>query len=121
MSPASNDEDDVPFKDRAKHAAYCNARNLKVRAEWFASQGGRCVKCGSTERLECDHIDRTSKTGRDAHKVRSWSLARRVVELAKYQVLCHECHLTKTIAENKLDPSKRAQIERDIYKRHRTD
>jgi hypothetical protein len=82
------------------------------RAAWIASQGGKCVKCGGTDRLECDHIVRNGKVG---HSIWHWSQARRDAELLKCQVLCHECHLTKTMAENKVDPSYRRKYEREIY------
>jgi len=62
------------------------------RAEFFADK--ECVKCGSTDRLELDHIDPEAKV---SHRIWSWSAARREVEIAKCQVLCHECHLFKTV------------------------
>lgn len=105
----------MPYADKAKQSQYQNERNKRIRREWFAAQGGKCVLCGSGERLECDHIDRATKPGPDAHKVWSWSKARMDVELAKCQVLCHDCHLTKTMAENQVDPRCRRDYERQIY------
>lgn len=64
------------------------------RAEWFA--GKRCAQCGSTEHMEIDHIDPAKKV---AHQVWSWTEPRRLAELAKCQVLCHDCHLAKTTAD----------------------
>ena len=64
------------------------------RAAWFA--GKCCVACGSSERLELDHIFPATKV---THAVWSWSEARRAEELAKCQPLCHECHKSKTIGE----------------------
>lgn len=64
------------------------------RAEYF--DGKSCVKCGSTRNLELDHIDPSQKT---SHRIWTWSPERRAAELAKCQVLCHDCHLEKTSAE----------------------
>lgn len=65
------------------------------RAAWIASRGGRCVQCGSSERLEIDHIDPKTKAFNPANL---WTRRREVrdAELAKCQVLCHDCHLDKT-------------------------
>lgn len=55
-----------------------------------------CVKCGSTERLELDHIDRATKV---SNSIWSWSEPRRLKEIEKCQVLCYDHHLEKTITE----------------------
>lgn len=108
--------DDVPHKDPAVYAAYQrryqNARQHKLKADWIHSQGGKCAKCGSKDKLEVDHKDRTSK---ESHRIWSWSAARRVIELLKCWVLCHECHLTKTMEENRVDPTYRRSYEREVY------
>jgi len=64
------------------------------RFVWL-NANGPCVKCGSDEDLEVDHIDPSLKID---HKVWSWSDVRRSAELAKCQVLCHKCHARKTAA-----------------------
>ena len=64
------------------------------RAEFFA--GKSCVRCGSCERLELDHIDPKTKT---THAIWSWRYDRRMEEIAKCQVLCHDCHLKKSASE----------------------
>ena len=64
------------------------------RAEWMA--GKSCVKCGSTQSLEVDHIDPAQKV---AHTIWSWAIPRRDAELAKCQVLCTPCHKEKTRAD----------------------
>jgi hypothetical protein len=65
------------------------------RAAWFA--GKQCVKCGSTESLELDHIDPATKV---SHSIWSWTAERREAELAKCQVLCRKCHQEKSLTEN---------------------
>lgn len=66
------------------------------RAAWIADNGP-CRQCGSSDRLEVDHIDPEQKK----HKISalwSWSAARRAAELAKCQVLCFRCHKDKSAA-----------------------
>lgn len=67
------------------------------RIEWF-SKNGPCSKCGSLDRLELDHVDPKDKIH---HCIWSWSEERREAELSKCQVLCHNCHLEKSISETK--------------------
>lgn len=57
--------------------------------------GGKCIKCGSTERLEFDHVDPTTKI---ASISRMWTASseRLQAELAKCQLLCYDCHRQKT-------------------------
>lgn len=55
-----------------------------------------CVKCGSKERLELDHINPETKID---HKIWSWKESRRIEELAKCQILCYNCHKEKTTLE----------------------
>lgn len=66
-----------------------------VEKHGFA-ENGPCRQCGSTEDLELDHIDPTTKI---SHAVWSWSEQRRAEELKKCQVLCHNYHETKTLKQ----------------------
>tara|TARA_Y100000593_G_scaffold90405_1_gene176766 strand:- start:4201 stop:4629 length:429 start_codon:yes stop_codon:yes gene_type:complete len=63
----------------------------KRREAFF--DGKSCARCGSTDRMELDHIDPSKKVH---HAIWSWSKVRRREELSKCQVLCHECHSAKT-------------------------
>src|SRR5665213_4211804 len=65
------------------------------RADFFTDK--QCISCGSTEQLQLDHIDPSTKID---HKIWYWSQVRREVELAKCQVLCRPCHEAKTAIEN---------------------
>lgn len=76
---------------RAYHRQWMRRR----RDEWFAANGP-CVQCGSWERLELDHVNPAEK---EHHAVWSWRKDRREAELAKCQVLCHDCHLAKSNRE----------------------
>lgn len=65
------------------------------KAKWL-KENGPCRHCGSSEKLEVDHIDRQSKKD---HRVWSWKKERRESELLKCQVLCKDCHKIKTSKE----------------------
>lgn len=82
------------YKDKEVDRAYHREWVRKRRASFF--HGKCCVKCGSIQRLELDHIDPKTKV---THAIWTWSEERRNNELAKCQVLCHDCHMTKTLAE----------------------
>lgn len=77
---------------------YMRKRHTTMRKEAVAAFGGKCVKCGSTEKLEFDHIDRTKKE-HNLNRVWSLSKERRELELAKCQLLCQPCHQKKTLTE----------------------
>lgn len=78
--------------------AFRNEELQRRRREWIESQGGRCVKCGSTRQLEVDHKDRSTKS-MDPTNIWGLSKEKRELELAKCQVLCWECHYKKTFEE----------------------
>jgi len=67
------------------------------RLDWVLANGP-CKHCGSSEKLEVDHIKREYKT---MHTASIWSRRKEVrdKELANCQVLCKACHLKKTISE----------------------
>lgn len=74
----------------------------KRRQDWIDSQGGVCVVCGSDDRLEVDHIDRSLKTMEPAS---IWSRKEEVreKELENCQVLCYTHHLEKTNDEKEAE------------------
>lgn len=84
----------MPMSSPQAQKEYQRLWMAKRRADFF--NGKVCVLCGSTEELELDHIDPSTK---EHHSIWSWSETRRSVELAKCQVLCFACHLKKSIAE----------------------
>lgn len=57
--------------------------------------GGVCVVCGTTERLEFDHIDPSTKLFDIA---KGWARAEKIVleELEKCQLLCKQHHDEKS-------------------------
>lgn len=96
----------VPYKNPERRRQYERDRRgslrqyqrewyARRRAEWFADKS--CVDCGSTDRLELDHVDPTQKV---SHRVWSWSAARREAELAKCVVRCSDHHKAKSATEH---------------------
>jgi len=85
----------MSYADREKQQA-AQLRFLRSRREEWLRVHGPCAHCGSTERLEVDHLDPAAKI---SHRVWSWSAERRERELAGCQVLCRACHVAKHRAE----------------------
>ena len=75
----------------------------QARRVWAIQRlGGKCVRCGSVDNLEVDHIDPATKS---CHPFSGASLAwsRFVTEIDKCQLLCRFCHLEKTRTEGSLE------------------
>lgn len=66
------------------------------KGEAIIRLGGKCVRCGVTENLDFDHIDRTTKI---LPMGRLWTRSNEEieVELTKCQLLCKPCHKEKSI------------------------
>lgn len=92
----------MPFKLKQDKQKYQREWCAKRREEYFKDKS--CLECGSTYRLELDHIDPDDKL---SHRIWSWSKQRRELELSKCQVLCHDHHLEKTIQDLKEMPSRK--------------
>ena len=77
-------------------AEYMRDRRATRRKEMLALLGGVCVRCGTTEELEFDHIDPATKkftiaSGLDGN----WDVL--LLEVRKCQLLCASCHAQKSI------------------------
>ncbi len=89
-----------------------------AREVWFQANGP-CRQCGSSERLELDHIEEGTKV---SHTVWSWEPIKRAAELAKCQVLCYFCHKKKTarwLSQKSIGvprPKTRKMTDRDVMK-----
>lgn len=70
------------------------------RLKWI-NQNGPCKNCGSSEKLEVDHIDPSTKI---SNTVWTWTEKRRNLELEKCQVLCRPCHIQKSFKEGSMIP-----------------
>lgn len=85
------------YKNADKQRDYAKNWLAERRARWL-NDNGPCQKCGSTDRLEVDHVDPEQKI---SHNVWSWSVERREEELKKCQVLCNSCHKEKSREEQR--------------------
>lgn len=79
----------MPHTPETRERAYRKMR--QNRKDFFLNKV--CVKCGSNEDLELDHIDPDKKK---SHNIWSWSKVKREEEISKCQVLCKKCHRKKT-------------------------
>lgn len=68
---------------------------MRIRA--FQYLGGKCVDCGSVEKLEFDHIDPETVSFRIGARLFNWKVL--VRELDKCQLLCQKCHKVKTLID----------------------
>ena len=78
---------------------YMKQRWAKRRAAAVHALGGCCARCGSTDALEFDHIDPSTKEFTIA-KASSFSETRFQSEISKCQLLCRTCHIVKTAEDN---------------------
>lgn len=87
------------WNDPEELRAYHRERYRLTRQKMYDYLGGKCVRCGSTENLEFDHIDRSTKSFNIKGQL---SLKNPKVkdELDKCQLLCRSCHERKTIEES---------------------
>src|SRR6185295_2416093 len=95
-------EDTPNLRDFESTQAYIIAYNKwryhQRRAFYTALLGGMCVMCESTKNLQFDHIDPATKSF-DIGKIMNYKDERILVELAKCQLLCRTCHISKTGVE----------------------
>jgi 5-methylcytosine-specific restriction endonuclease McrA len=85
---------------RSYIARYNLARYNKRKAEAIEILGGVCVVCGSTEDLQFDHLNPSTKK---FSLGKLWSSSQEVFleELSKCQLLCFTDHQIKTIVFDK--------------------
>ena len=61
--------------------------------------GGKCVRCGATERLEFDHIIKETKSFTIGSSLTCFSIEELIEEVNKCQLLCRPCHIIKSDEE----------------------
>ncbi len=90
----------MPISDKDKYNEYTNAHLVKKyqtrRLEFIEYLGGACVRCGTDQGLEFDHINRFSKSFNIAKRMVSMNYEELKLEIDKCQLLCKECHLEKS-------------------------
>ena len=77
---------------------YMKERYKKRKEFALAYLGGKCARCGTTENLEFDHIDRKDKEATIGDAM-LWAKTRLIKELDKCQLLCKSCHNEKTLKD----------------------
>jgi len=85
-------------KSNAYFREYLKDRYHRRKKAAIERLGGCCTRCGSTESLEVDHIDRSKKT-MPFSRMYAVSQERFDAELELCQLLCNPCHIEKTIDE----------------------
>lgn len=83
-------------KNREKQREGDRKRRQKKKKALIDHLGGKCVGCGTTENLQFDHIDRTTKTYSSIQGQLNRSLDVLIEEANKCQLLCRNCHITKS-------------------------
>lgn len=78
-------------------AAYMAQRRAARREQLVSLLGGRCARCSATDQLEFDHIEPGSQSFRINGKALDKPWPDILAEIAKCQLLCHDCHRTKTV------------------------
>lgn len=87
---------------KEQYKVWRRERTYKRKAEARALLGGVCVVCGTTKRLEFDHVDPSTKLfeiGRSADSVTDEAFW---LEVAKCQLLCRLHHLEKSRLDGSL-------------------
>lgn len=74
---------------------YMDERYYRRQRYCIEKLGGKCVRCGSVERLEFDHVDPNNKSFSIGSKLAGVSQSKLDEELDKCQLLCYDCHKVK--------------------------
>lgn len=96
------------MKDREQYNAYMREygrkRYRQRRQDAIKSLGGKCVDCGTTENLEFDHEDASTKKFAIAKILNYGAKAKIEEELKKCVLRCKTCHVRKSIEVGDLPP-----------------
>lgn len=90
----------MPMRTADEQREYQRQWMATRRQQWIEANGP-CANCRSTQNLEIDHIDPTTKVIA-VSRLWSYSRVKREAELRKCQVLCEQCHSVKTETERNL-------------------
>lgn len=75
-------------------------RNKEKKRVWI-SENGPCVKCGSWNQIEIDHIVPVGRRNYDNVDIFGWAPERLKKELQNCQCLCNACHCKKSADEKR--------------------
>lgn len=94
--PEEQEKDDAWRREYMKKYRHEKAARQKKMA--LALLGGKCVKCGTDENLQFDHIDPSTKRFHILQQITgNWAEIEK--EIRKCQLLCYACHKGKSAAE----------------------
>lgn len=88
--------------DTTQRSAYGGFRSWRIKWRWVLAKGGKCARCGmlaTARNLECfdfDHVDPTAKACEITKVLSTGDDALIAPEMSKCQLLCANCHRTKT-------------------------
>lgn len=88
----------MDWNDKEQVREYHRRYSRKRRGAIIDYLGGKCVECGTAERLEFDHIDPEQKSF-DIKANLTLSNPEVREELEKCQLLCYDCHRAKSARE----------------------
>lgn len=91
-------KDVMAFENAEVRKEYFRNYYAKKRAKYIDLLGGKCVECGSMEKLDFDHKDPSTKTF-PIGKLMNFSEDIVLEELKKCQLLCEDCHDVKTLVK----------------------
>lgn len=85
----------IQKRNLGRHHTHLDTRRwAATRRVVFERDGWRCAMCGRAGRLECDHIRPLEREpGQDPY------------DMNGLQTLCRGCHIAKTAAENRREPT----------------
>lgn len=86
-------------------ALYMAERRRQRRATLIEMAGSKCIKCGSTDKLEFDHRERKDKLLTLSGKGLDGAWLKILIELDKCDLLCRRHHLEKTLAVDERSPA----------------
>lgn len=84
---------------RAYHRDYSRNYYYKRKERIIERLGGKCVRCGSCEKLEIHHRDAYNKCFAVTKKILSIPLDKLEEELSKCELLCKKCHQEESIRQ----------------------
>ena len=76
-----------------------HAKKRRLIAYYKSILGNKCVSCATTDRLQFDHIDPSTKLFDVTTRI-LYSKKKLDAEVAKCQLLCISCHAKKTHKDN---------------------
>lgn len=89
-------------KHREKRTETQKLKRQERRKILIEHLGGKCVGCGTTEKLQFDHLDRTQKLF-NIGKCLDYSFEKLLPEVEKCQLLCYDCHEIKSLINHDKD------------------